>query len=189
MHVCAGVCKLAHMSWICMCVCIQGGTGRPSIVNPDRGVRLFQLRGTEKLNTKATEVLARTSSLNSNDVFLLQTNRICYLWYGKVRVYCERWRAAAESWPELNKSVTAVAFSHSSPGLQRRWEGDGESDVWCAVQAGQAGGDGGPGASWILGSSWRKGSLCKRQEVNTQSNSITSQSQTVLWYHHNLKGD
>lgn len=56
-----------------------------------------------------------------------------------------------------------------SPGLQRGWEGGGESDVWCAVQAGQAGGDGGPGASWILGSSGRKGSLCQRQEVNTES--------------------
>lgn len=74
---------------MCVCVCIQGGTGRPSVVNPNKGVRLFHLRGTEKLNTKATEVVARAASLNSNDVFLLQSERICYLWYGKVSVYGE----------------------------------------------------------------------------------------------------
>lgn len=37
------------------------------------------------MNTKATEVVAKASSLNSNDVFLLKTLRVCYLWYGKVR--------------------------------------------------------------------------------------------------------
>lgn len=54
------------------------------MVNPDRGARLFQVRGTDELNTKATEVLARASSLNTNDVFLLKTDQKCYLWYGKV---------------------------------------------------------------------------------------------------------
>lgn len=42
------------------------------------------MRGTDELNTKATEVVARASSLNSNDVFLLKTGTVCYLWYGKV---------------------------------------------------------------------------------------------------------
>uniref|UniRef100_A0A7N8YD38 Villin-like n=1 Tax=Mastacembelus armatus TaxID=205130 RepID=A0A7N8YD38_9TELE len=45
--------------------------------------RLFQVRGTDEFNTKATEVLSRASSLNTNDVFLLKANQICYLWYGK----------------------------------------------------------------------------------------------------------
>lgn len=54
------------------------------MVNPDPGARLFQVRGTDELNTKATEVLARASSLNTNDVFLLKTDKTCYLWYGKV---------------------------------------------------------------------------------------------------------
>lgn len=67
-----------------VCVCLQGGTGRPGVVNPDTGAKLFQVRGTTEFNTKATEVLARGSSLNSNDVFLLKTNQLCYLWYGKV---------------------------------------------------------------------------------------------------------
>lgn len=51
---------------------------------PERDTRLFQVRGTNELNTKATEVAARASSLNSNDVFLLKTGTVVYLWYGKV---------------------------------------------------------------------------------------------------------
>uniref|UniRef100_A0A8C9TX17 Villin like n=1 Tax=Scleropages formosus TaxID=113540 RepID=A0A8C9TX17_SCLFO len=61
----------------------EGGTGRAGVVNPDPGVRLFQVRGEQEWNTKATEVPARASSLNSNDVFLLKTEQMCYLWYGK----------------------------------------------------------------------------------------------------------
>uniref|UniRef100_A0A8C9Z0G9 Villin like n=1 Tax=Sander lucioperca TaxID=283035 RepID=A0A8C9Z0G9_SANLU len=64
-------------------VIFEGGTGRPGVVTPDGGARLFQVRGTNELNTKATEVLARASSLNTNDVFLLKTDHIIYLWYGK----------------------------------------------------------------------------------------------------------
>ncbi|KAM6900471.1 villin-1 [Xenentodon cancila] len=64
-------------------VIFEGGTGRPGVVNPQRTSRLFQVRGTSELNTKATEVQASASSLNSNDVFLLETIQVCYLWYGK----------------------------------------------------------------------------------------------------------
>ncbi|XP_037312076.2 villin-1 isoform X1 [Pungitius pungitius] len=64
-------------------IIFEGGTGRPGVVNPERGPRLFQVRGTNELNTKATEVPARASSLNSNDVFVLQTHHVCNLWYGK----------------------------------------------------------------------------------------------------------
>uniref|UniRef100_A0A665VFS7 Gelsolin-like domain-containing protein n=1 Tax=Echeneis naucrates TaxID=173247 RepID=A0A665VFS7_ECHNA len=67
----------SHFVWV------QGGTGRPGVVNPEAGARLFQVRGTNELNTKATEVPARASSLNTNDVFLLKTDHVCYLWYGK----------------------------------------------------------------------------------------------------------
>lgn len=66
------------------CHPIQGGTGRPGVVNPDPGARLFQVRGEHEWNTKATEVPTRASSLNTNDVFLLKTDKVCYLWYGKV---------------------------------------------------------------------------------------------------------
>uniref|UniRef100_A0AAR2JTA7 Gelsolin-like domain-containing protein n=1 Tax=Pygocentrus nattereri TaxID=42514 RepID=A0AAR2JTA7_PYGNA len=53
-------------------------------LNPDTGAKLFQVRGTNEINTKTTEVPARASSLNSNDVFLLKTDQVTYMWYGKV---------------------------------------------------------------------------------------------------------
>ncbi|KAK2870032.1 hypothetical protein Q8A67_024424 [Cirrhinus molitorella] len=64
-------------------VIFEGGTGRPGVVNPDPGARLFQVRGTHEMNTKATEVPTRASSLNTNDVFLLKTHQNVFLWYGK----------------------------------------------------------------------------------------------------------
>ncbi|KAI5617179.1 villin-like protein isoform X1 [Silurus asotus] len=57
----------------------EGGTGKPGVVNPDPGARLFQVRGADEMNTKATEVPARASSLNSNDVFLLKTKGVTYM--------------------------------------------------------------------------------------------------------------
>lgn len=75
---------MKNFTGVCVCVCFQGGTGRPGAANPEQDARLFQVRGTDEMNTKATEVPARAASLNSNDVFLLKTRRVCYLWYGKV---------------------------------------------------------------------------------------------------------
>lgn len=53
-------------------------------MEPDPPVRLFQIQGNDISNTKAVEVPAFASSLNSNDVFLLQTQAEHYLWFGKV---------------------------------------------------------------------------------------------------------
>ncbi|CAN9506309.1 unnamed protein product [Ophioblennius macclurei] len=64
-------------------IIFEGGTGRSGAVNPEPSSRLFQVRGTNEFNTKAFEVPGRASSLNSNDVFILKTERLCYLWYGK----------------------------------------------------------------------------------------------------------
>uniref|UniRef100_A0A8B9VD29 Gelsolin-like domain-containing protein n=1 Tax=Anas zonorhyncha TaxID=75864 RepID=A0A8B9VD29_9AVES len=61
----------------------EGGTSRAQKSTLEPAIRLFQVRGTSEMNTKATEVPARASSLNSNDVFLLATNQVCYLWCGK----------------------------------------------------------------------------------------------------------
>lgn len=87
---CAHLQKSSHVIYlVCMRVSVwlKGGTGRPGVVNPEGGARLFQVKGTNDLNTKATEVLARASSLNTNDVFLLRTDHMCYLWYGKVNTH------------------------------------------------------------------------------------------------------
>uniref|UniRef100_A0A8C0INV0 Advillin n=1 Tax=Chelonoidis abingdonii TaxID=106734 RepID=A0A8C0INV0_CHEAB len=64
-------------------VIFEGGTSRKSSNEPEPPVRLFQIQGTDQSNTKAVEVPAFASSLNSNDVFLLRTQTEHYLWYGK----------------------------------------------------------------------------------------------------------
>nr|XP_058938311.1 advillin isoform X5 [Kogia breviceps] len=64
-------------------VIFEGGTSRKGNAEPNPPVRLFQIQGNDKSNTKAVEVPAFTSSLNSNDVFLLRTQAEHYLWCGK----------------------------------------------------------------------------------------------------------
>ncbi|KAH0513463.1 Villin-1 [Microtus ochrogaster] len=64
-------------------VVYQGGTSRENNTEPVPSTRLFQVRGTSANNTKAFEVTARATSLNSNDVFILKTPSCCYLWCGK----------------------------------------------------------------------------------------------------------
>ncbi|KAM3935167.1 advillin [Leptodactylus fuscus] len=64
-------------------VIFEGGTSRKGSEEPEPPVRLFQIHGTEPSNTKAVEVPAYASSLNSNDVFLLKTQSGYFLWYGK----------------------------------------------------------------------------------------------------------
>jgi len=46
------------------------------------GVRLFQVRGTNELNTRAIEVPAKAGSLNSGDMFILETGKTLFLWCG-----------------------------------------------------------------------------------------------------------
>lgn len=48
------------------------------------GTRLFHVRGTNELNTRAVQVEEKASSLNSNDCFVLETPLCTYIWHGKV---------------------------------------------------------------------------------------------------------
>nr|XP_020640277.1 advillin isoform X1 [Pogona vitticeps] len=64
-------------------VIFEGGTSRKGGQEEESPVRLFQIRAMDGTNTKAMEVPASASSLNSNDVFLLKTQGDHYLWYGK----------------------------------------------------------------------------------------------------------
>ncbi|XP_062841363.1 villin-1 [Trichomycterus rosablanca] len=99
----------------------EGGTGKPGVVNPMPGARLFQVKGSAEMNTKATEVPARASSLNSNDVFLLQTNNITYMWYGKGCSGDER---------EMGKTVADVL---SQQEKQVVMEGQEPAQFWVAL--------------------------------------------------------
>uniref|UniRef100_A0A8C5W7L3 Villin-1 n=1 Tax=Leptobrachium leishanense TaxID=445787 RepID=A0A8C5W7L3_9ANUR len=64
-------------------VVYSGGTSRADSSEIPPEIRLFHVYGTNEYNTKAFEVPVRASSLNSNDVFVLKTKGICYLWCGK----------------------------------------------------------------------------------------------------------
>uniref|UniRef100_A0A8C0JHD4 Villin like n=1 Tax=Canis lupus dingo TaxID=286419 RepID=A0A8C0JHD4_CANLU len=64
-------------------VVFQGRMGHNRKELPASAMRLFHVQGTDIYNTKTMEVPARASALNSNDVFLLVTASICYLWFGK----------------------------------------------------------------------------------------------------------
>ncbi|XP_059925112.1 advillin [Gadus macrocephalus] len=64
-------------------VIFEGGTSRTAGTDPEPPVRLFQVRGSDPSSTKATEVSALASSLNSNDVFLLKSQSGMFLWCGK----------------------------------------------------------------------------------------------------------
>ncbi|CAM4722406.1 hypothetical protein PO909_017064 [Leuciscus waleckii] len=101
-------------------IIFEGGTGRPGVVNPDPGARLFQVRGTHEMNTKATEVPARASSLNTNDVFLLKTQTV-FLWFGKGCSGDER---------EMGK---AVADLLSEQDKQNVMEGQEPAAFWVAL--------------------------------------------------------
>uniref|UniRef100_A0A8C2H1S1 Villin-like n=1 Tax=Cyprinus carpio TaxID=7962 RepID=A0A8C2H1S1_CYPCA len=102
-------------------IIFEGGTGRAGVVNPDPGARLFQVRGTHEMNTKATEVPTRAASLNTNDVFLLKTHQNVFLWYGKGCSGDER---------EMGK---AVADLLSEQDKQIVMEGQEPAAFWVAL--------------------------------------------------------
>ncbi|ELK17975.1 Villin-like protein [Pteropus alecto] len=64
-------------------VVFQGNPGYNGKGQPASATRLFHVQGTDNFNTRTMEVPARASALNSSDIFLLVTARLCYLWFGK----------------------------------------------------------------------------------------------------------
>uniref|UniRef100_A0A8C6XKN4 Villin like n=1 Tax=Naja naja TaxID=35670 RepID=A0A8C6XKN4_NAJNA len=99
----------------------EGGIHHGQKMEPEPAVQLFQVRGTDEFNTKTVEVPARASSLNSNDVFLLKTNQVCYLWCGKGCSGDER---------EMAKTVADVI---SKWDKQTVLEGQEPAEFWFAL--------------------------------------------------------
>ncbi|XP_071399077.1 advillin [Centroberyx affinis] len=64
-------------------VIFEGGTSRKGTNDPEPPIRLFQVHGSDPSNTKAIEVPALATSLNSNDVFLLKSQSGINVWCGK----------------------------------------------------------------------------------------------------------
>ncbi|XP_038611701.1 villin-like protein isoform X2 [Tachyglossus aculeatus] len=61
----------------------KGGASRDGKKGLDPAIRLFQVRSMDNGHSRTMEVPARASALNSNDVFILQTGQVGYLWCGK----------------------------------------------------------------------------------------------------------
>ncbi|XP_064370852.1 villin-1 isoform X1 [Dromaius novaehollandiae] len=102
-------------------VVYEGGTSRAGNTAPMPSTRLFQVHGTNEYNTKAFEVPVRTSSLNSNDVFVLKTPKCCYLWYGKGCSGDER---------EMGKMVADIISKAEKPVVA---EGQEPPEFWVAL--------------------------------------------------------
>uniref|UniRef100_A0A8C1E6A2 Villin-1 n=1 Tax=Cyprinus carpio carpio TaxID=630221 RepID=A0A8C1E6A2_CYPCA len=77
---------ISHYSSLQCHIAFIEGSSREGSSHSQPSVRLFHVHGTNEFNTRATEVPPRSSSLNSNDVFVLSTDKCCYLWYGKVEM-------------------------------------------------------------------------------------------------------
>ncbi|XP_051865688.1 advillin isoform X2 [Pristis pectinata] len=90
-------------------IIFEGGTSRKSRKQEEPPVRLFQIHSYDEFSTKAIEVPPYASSFNSNDVFLLTTKTICYLWFGKGSSGDEREMAKelAAIVPNGNKAIVA----------------------------------------------------------------------------------
>ncbi|TNN81289.1 Advillin [Liparis tanakae] len=88
---------------------VQGGTSRKGSSDPEPPIRLFQVHGSDPSNTKAIEVPALATSLNSNDVFLLKSQSGIFLWCGKGSSGDER---------AMSKEVSAVISQNSEEGSE-----------------------------------------------------------------------
>ncbi|XP_064420134.1 villin-1-like [Latimeria chalumnae] len=103
-------------------VVYEGGSSRDGSSNVGPSVRLFRVHGTNEYNTKAYRVATQaTSSLNSNDVFVLKTDTHCYLWYGKGCSGDER---------EMAKTVADIISRKEKQVIA---EGQEPADFWVAL--------------------------------------------------------
>ncbi|KAI3370212.1 hypothetical protein L3Q82_024994 [Scortum barcoo] len=90
-------------------VIFEGGTSRKGSSEPEPPIRLFQVHGSDPSNTKAIEVPALATSLNSNDVFLVKSQSGIYLWCGKGSSGDER---------AMAKEVSSVISQNSQRGSE-----------------------------------------------------------------------
>jgi hypothetical protein len=84
--------------------------------------RLFHVKGTTELNTKAVEVDCKASSLNSNDCFVLVTPKNAITWFGKFATGDER---------NVAKSVAETLMAPSK--VEAVFEGKEKDDFWATL--------------------------------------------------------
>uniref|UniRef100_A0AAR2LJ50 Villin-1 n=1 Tax=Pygocentrus nattereri TaxID=42514 RepID=A0AAR2LJ50_PYGNA len=99
-------------------VIYEEGSSKEDSTYVQPAVRLFHVQGSNEFNTRAIEVVPRSSSLNSNDVFVLSTATCCYLWYGKGCSGDER---------EMGKSLADIISKREKQVIA---EGQEPADFW-----------------------------------------------------------
>ncbi|KAM4664600.1 gelsolin isoform 2-T3 [Discoglossus pictus] len=101
-------------------VVYKGGTSRDGGQTEDADVRLFQVRASTSGFSRAIEVDATASNLNSNDAFVLKTPSAAYLWVGQGSSEPEK-QGARELLNILGVSASNIA------------EGSESDDFWEAL--------------------------------------------------------
>lgn len=98
----------------------KGGTSREGGQTPDADIRLLQVRASSSGFSRAVEIDASASNLNSNDTFVLKTPSAAYLWVGQGASDAEK-RGARELLKVLGVSGSEIA------------EGSETDDFWGAL--------------------------------------------------------
>ena len=115
----------------------EGGhaSGFKNVHDVDRydtdGTRLFQVKGTNEFNTRAIQVPERAASLNSGDVFILETPSKVWLWCGKSCSGDER-----EAAKNISKSVASREYTMIQEGAEPAdfWEALGGKTAYAEVK-------------------------------------------------------
>jgi len=95
------------------------------------GIRLYQIRGTSELNTRAVAVPERAGSLNSGDVFILETPKKAYIWKGKLCSPEERTAGIALA-KRITPKETEEIFESQEP--KEFWEALGGKGEYAIVK-------------------------------------------------------
>uniref|UniRef100_A0A8C5R8C5 Gelsolin n=1 Tax=Leptobrachium leishanense TaxID=445787 RepID=A0A8C5R8C5_9ANUR len=89
-------------------VVYKGGTSREGGQTQDADIRLFQVRASSAGSSRAVEVDASASNLNSNDAYVLKTPSAAFLWVGQGASDAEK-RGAQELLSILGVSASQIA--------------------------------------------------------------------------------
>ncbi|KAG8014034.1 Gelsolin [Nibea albiflora] len=97
-----------------------GGTSRKGGQSQAAGTRLFHIRQSSSHATRAVEVEASASNLNTNDVFVLKSSNALFVW-----------RGTGASDEEMEAAKHVVGFLGGSPSQVS--EGKESADFWSAL--------------------------------------------------------